>query len=90
MEKLERALRQIGLSEYDVQKHIKRGASLTDLESFIDSIEGNCLEWEDITGTSKEEFIARFESATKDEVDFIPDVDLVIVGGEKYLIEYVL
>lgn len=86
---LERALEQVGCTKNDVKKHVRNGASLTDLESFIENYEGGLNEWED-AGITKEEFIERFENASKDISNFFGDTDLVIIDGEKYLIEYVL
>ena len=88
---LEKALRQIGLEESDVCRFMRPGkADLIDIDSFVELIEGNGLEWSDFGFESKDDFVNKVNATTKDEVNFMPDHDLVIIDGVKYLIEYVL
>ncbi len=83
-------MEQIGLTKFDIEKHIKNGTMAYDIASYIDSVEGCGNSFEEIAGISKEEFIEKVNATNKDTLNFMPGADLVIVDGEKVLVEYVL
>lgn len=90
MTELERALKQMGLTQHDIMKHVKNGADLLDWNSFVDSIEGGLMDFEETFGETKEEMKKRFDDADKNIRNFVADTDLVILDGEKFLIVYCL
>lgn len=87
---LQRALEQIAMTKSDINKYLGNDTTISDLDSFVSNFEGCGFDWEEDLNMKKEEFLEKWSTTNKDEKDFITGCDLVIIDGEKYIIEYCL
>jgi len=81
-----------GCTKADAKKHIKNGSLVLDLDSYIDSVEGNGIEWEDVFGgrfASKEEFLNAFNGGLLDGYSS-DGLSVVCASDGRHIIEYIL